>query len=244
MRRLSFLLFLSPVCLLWGQRGVSLFKQAELFRKRKEYQAALEKYNEAIQLEPYRAIYHFRKGEVLERLKRYEEAIISYQRALELNPGLAIAYVRMAGIYIERRDYDAAINAYRQAYTTEMDVSKKIKLKLEVVGLLNERGRAQEALSELSELKKYFPQANEEVEVIYAEGETYLSLNQPQRAVAAFQRIYDRLGDAFSPDERAKYAFILALAHYKAYETYARQIEKTPYGRLLKETISRSHTSR
>ncbi|MDW8235996.1 MAG: tetratricopeptide repeat protein [Bacteroidia bacterium] len=247
MRRWHSFLLLGMIYVLWGQQGNSAFKQAEGHRKKKEYQAALEKYNEAIQLEPNNAMYHFRKGEVLGHLKKYQEAIASYQKALELNPGLTAAYARMAGVYMKQKDYNAAISAYNQAYAKEQDVAKRIKFKLSAVRVLNNQGRSQEALSELSAMKAQIPQSNDELDVIYAEGETYLALGQSQQAIASFQKAYDKVKN-LPPDQSAKYVFGLALAHHRAgntkeYETYARQIENTPYGRRLKAAIARSGAS-
>lgn len=229
---------------LLAQSGRAAYQEAEQYRKNKQYDLALQKYDEAIRLEPTKAVYHVRKGDVLSQLKRNQEAIQAYQKALELNPGLSAVYVRIAKIYLKDKNYPAAVDVLNQAYAKETDVSKRLAYKLLVVRLLNAQGRAQEAASEVQALKTQIPQAAEDPRVLYAEGETQLTLNNPQAAIAAFQRAYDKTRD-LPIAQSAKYTYGLALAHYKAgntaeYERYAKQLENHPYGRRLKATIARS----
>ncbi len=229
---------------LLAQSGRAAYQEAEQYRKNKQYDLALQKYEQAISVEPTKAIYHVRKGDVLVQLKRNQEAIQAYQKALELNPGLSAVYVRIAKIYLKDKNYSAAVDVLNQAYAKETDVSKRLTYKLLVVRLLNAQGRSQEAMSEVQALKAQIPQAAEDPRVLYAEGETQLALNNPQAAIAVFQRAYDKTRD-LPIAQSAKYTYGLALAHYKAgntaeYERYAKQLENHPYGRRLKAAVARS----
>ncbi|MCX7606731.1 MAG: tetratricopeptide repeat protein [Bacteroidia bacterium] len=235
---------LSCWALLFGQSGKAAFQEAEQYRKNKQYDLAIQKYDEAIRLEPTKAVYHVRKGDALALAKRTSEAIQAYQKAVELNPGLSAVYVRMARIYMQQKNYGAAVDVLNQAYSKEQDVSKRMTYKTYVVRLLNAQGRSQEALSELNALKSQIPQVSDDPRVLYVEGETQLALNNPQAAINAFQRAYDKTRD-LPIAQSAKYTYGLALAHYKAgntqeYERYAKQIENHPYGRRLKAAIARS----
>ncbi|MCS6895176.1 MAG: tetratricopeptide repeat protein [Bacteroidia bacterium] len=229
---------------LLAQSGQAAFKEGEQYRKNKQYDLALQKYEEAIRLEPTKAIYHARKGEVLNSLKRPQEAIQAYQKALELNPGLTPIYARIAQIHIRAKNYPAAIDALNQAYAKEQDVNKKMTYKLNAIRLMNLQGRSQEALSEIGALKSQVPQVADDPRILYAEGETQLALNNPQAAIGAFQRAYDKTRD-LPIAQSAKYTYGLALAHYKSgntaeYERYAKQIENHPYGKRLKAAVARS----
>ncbi|MCS7152785.1 MAG: tetratricopeptide repeat protein [Bacteroidia bacterium] len=229
---------------LMAQSGRAAFQEGEQYRKNKQYDLALQKYDEAIRLEPTKAIYYARKGEVLNNLKRPNEAIQAYQKALELNPGLTAIYVRIAQIHIRAKNYPAAIDALNQAYAKEQDVSKKMTYKLNAIRLLNLQGRSQEALSELNALKAQVPQVADDPRLLYAEGETQLALNNPQAAIASFQRAYDKTRD-LPIAQSARYTYGLALAHYRAgntaeYERYAKQIENHPMGRRLKAAVART----
>lgn len=229
---------------LLAQSGRAAFQEGEQYRKNKQYDLALQKYEEAIRIEPTKPIYYARKGEVLTQLKRTKEAIQAYQKALELNPGLTPIYARIAQIHIREKNYPGAIEALNQAYAKEQDVSKKMTYKLNVIRILNLQGRSQEALSELNALKAQVPQVADDPRLLYAEGETHLALNNPQAAIGAFQRAYDKTRD-LPIAQSARYTYGLALAHYKAgntaeYERYAKQIENHPMGRRLKAAVARS----
>lgn len=229
---------------LFAQSGRAAFQEGEQYRKNKQYDLALQKYDEAIRLEPTKAIYYARKGEVLNNLKRPQEAIQAYEKALELNPGLTPIYVRIAQIHIRAKNYPAAIDALNQAYAKEQDVSRKMTYKLNVIRLLVAQGQAQQALSELQALKAQVPQVSDDPRLLYAEGEVQLALNNPQAAIASFQRAYDKTRD-LPIAQSARYTYGLALAHYRAgntaeYERYAKQIENHPYGKRLKAAVARS----
>ncbi|MCX8112918.1 MAG: tetratricopeptide repeat protein [Bacteroidia bacterium] len=244
MRYLTVTFLLGAWLPLAAQSGRAAYLEGEQYRKNKQYELALQKYEEAIRLEPSKAIYYARKGEVLNNLKRPNEAIQAYQKALELNSGLTPIYVRIAQIHVRAKNYPAAIEVLNQAYAKEQDVDKKMTHKLSVVRLLNLQGRSQEALSELNALKAQFPQVADAPRLLYAEGETHLALNNPQAAVASFQRAYDKTRD-LPIAQNARYIYGLALAHYRAgntseYEKYAKQIENHPMGRRLKAAIARS----
>lgn len=229
---------------LYAQSGAAAFKEARQYHKNKQYDLALQKYDEAIRLEPTRAPYYVYKGDALFQLKRNQEAIQAYQKALELNPGLSPVYTRLARIYIKDKNYPAAIDILNQAYAKEQDVNKKVTFKLLAVRFMNLQGQSQQALGEIQALKAAIPQFAADPRILYAEGETQLALGNASAAIAAFQAAYDKTRE-LPIAQSAKYTYGLALAHYKAgntqqYEQYAKQIENTPYGRRLKAAIAKS----
>jgi len=229
---------------LHAQSGTAAFKEGEQYRRNKQYELALQKYEEAIRIEPTKYVYYVRKGDVLVQLKRPNEAIDAYRKALELNPGADIVYIRLARVYITQKNYPAAIDVLNQAYNKVQDVNKRVKYKLLAIRFMNLQGQSSQALSEISALKAAIPQAANDPNVLYAEGETQLALGNTAAAIAAFQAAYDRTRD-LPIAQNAKFTYGLALAHYKAgnnqeYERYAKQIENTPYGRRLKAAVARS----
>ncbi|GIV24091.1 MAG: hypothetical protein KatS3mg025_1750 [Bacteroidia bacterium] len=230
--------------LLLAQSGRAAFQEGEQYRKNKQYELAIQKYDEAIRLEPTKAIYYVRKGDALVASKKANEAISVYQKALELNPGLSAVYIRLYRIYVQQKNYPAAIDVLNQAYAKEQDVNKRLLYKTQVIRLLTAQGRAQEALAELGALKSQVPQAADDPRVLYVEGDVQLALNNYQAAIAAFQRAYDKTRD-LPIAQNAKYTYGLALAYYKAgntaeYERLAKQLENHPYGRRLKAAVARS----
>jgi len=229
---------------LQAQSGAAAFREGEQYRKNKQYELALQKYEEAIRIEPTKYQYYVRKGDVLVQMKRLNEAIEAYRKALELNPGADVVYARLARSYINQKNYSAAIDILNQAYNKVQDVNARLKYKLLAIRLMNVQGQSSQALSEISALKAAIPQAANDPKVLYAEGETQLALGNTSAAIAAFQAAYDRTRD-LPKAQNAKFTYGLALAHYKAgntqeYERYAKQIEDTPYGRRLKAAVAKS----
>jgi tetratricopeptide (TPR) repeat protein len=144
---------------LQAQSGAAAFKEGEQYRKNKQYDLALQKYEEAIRIEPTKYQYYVRKGDVLVQMKRPNEAIEAYRKALELNPGADVVYARLARVYINQKNYPAAIDILNQAYTKVQDVNARLKYKLLAIRLMNVQGQSSQALSELSALKAAIPQA-------------------------------------------------------------------------------------
>ena len=61
---------------------------AEFFRKRKQYEDALEWYDAVFEVDPDYAQAHVGRGDALVRLERYEEAIETMGRTVARNPGM------------------------------------------------------------------------------------------------------------------------------------------------------------
>ncbi|MEN2992502.1 MAG: tetratricopeptide repeat protein [Bacteroidia bacterium] len=228
--------------LIYAQDKVrALIQEAEQLRRAQRYEEALQKYEEAIELEPHRAVFHARRGEILVALRRNEEALKAYEQALKLYPGLTVAYARMAAIYIHQKDYKKAIEAYNQAYQYEMDADRRIQYKLRAVRLMALQGLTQEALTELANLKRDMPSSANSLEVLFVEGQLHLILGNFQNAIAAFQRGYEIT--QLSPEESARFLFGLALAHYEMgnmaeYQKYAQLIQDPRYRRRLQRVIA------
>ena len=68
---------------------VGLQNMAEFFRKRKQYEEALEWYDETLRVDPDFTQAYAGKGDALFRLERYEEAIESLGRAVALEPDMS-----------------------------------------------------------------------------------------------------------------------------------------------------------
>src|SRR5260370_398700 len=66
-------------------------KEGHAFRDRKQYQKAIEAYEEAIRLDPKDALAYHNKGNALNNLGRYEKALEAYEEAIKLDPKNAMA---------------------------------------------------------------------------------------------------------------------------------------------------------
>lgn len=85
------------------------------FFLQKDYQRALEFYNQVITIEPNLAVNHLNRALVYESLKRYQEALVNYGKALELNLNLAMVYNNRGNVYYKLKKYDQALADYTNA---------------------------------------------------------------------------------------------------------------------------------
>lgn len=81
----------------------------------KEYQAALEFLNAAINLKPDCAIAHEKSGDILSFLNLHEAASNFFARALQISPGSAALHTKRGNSFFHRSIFDQALDAYAQA---------------------------------------------------------------------------------------------------------------------------------
>ena len=68
------------------------YKKGNAHYQLKDYQGAINSYNQAIHLNPYNADAHMGLGNARYELKDYQEAINSYNQAIHLDPNNSTAY--------------------------------------------------------------------------------------------------------------------------------------------------------
>lgn len=80
-----------------------------------QYTAALEVYEQSLQLAPDEAGIHSNRGNVLNDLGRYDEAIAAFDKALELQPNFANAFNGKGNTYLHLGRYEEALAAFNNA---------------------------------------------------------------------------------------------------------------------------------
>ena len=73
---------------------------------------ALEKYVEAINLNPDNAYVYSNRGLVFYRMKDYSNALTNYRKVLEINPNVAYAYNNIGTLYFDMKNYTCAGRLY------------------------------------------------------------------------------------------------------------------------------------
>lgn len=95
----------------------------EAFQQGK-HQIAVQRYNQAIRLNPNYADVHYNRGDANFILGNHAEAIEDYSRAIDLRPDDALAYHNRASAKIFAGEYEKAIEDYNQAIRYKSDYAR------------------------------------------------------------------------------------------------------------------------
>lgn len=82
-------------------------------------EAALNCFNEALNLDSSNSEALVRRGLALERLQKLEEALESYDRAIAANGSMTIAYLHKGGLFNRMERFDEALACYEKALRTQ-----------------------------------------------------------------------------------------------------------------------------
>jgi tetratricopeptide (TPR) repeat protein len=82
-------------------------------------EAALECFDEALELEPNNAEALIKKGTALERLQKLDEAIECYDRAIAADGSMTIAYLHKGGLFNRMERFNEALECYEQALRSQ-----------------------------------------------------------------------------------------------------------------------------
>ena len=221
-----------------------------------EYEEAIEKYNEAIELNSNYAETYNNRGVVKNKLRKYQEAIADYDKTIELNPNYAIAYSNRGnaknnlGQYQEAiADHDKAIELnpnYADAYNNRgiakdnlelhpeaiADYDKTIELNPNCAGAYSNRGITKSKLGLHQEAISDFDKAIEldlNNAIVYSNrGAVKGNWGQHQEAIADFDKAIELApNDAEAYNNRGRAKYELA-QHQEAIVDYNKAIEFSP----------------
>ncbi len=98
-----------------GKTREDWLKEGNTFRNQKQYENAIDAYEEAIRLDPKLAVAHNNKSWALNELGRYEEALKACEEAIRLDPKLAVAHDNKGFALNELGRYEEALKACEEA---------------------------------------------------------------------------------------------------------------------------------
>jgi len=147
-----------------------------------QYEAAIEAYCRAIELDLKYAPCYYRRGIAYNHLGEYWRAINDYNRAIELDPGYFSVFYRRGVTYFSLKEYNNAI----------ADLDRTIELDSKYMPAYYCRGQA---YAELKEYRKAITDYNHAIEldprhavIYYMCGQAYAELRDYHRAIHEYDR--------------------------------------------------------
>eukprot|EP01084_Bolivina_argentea_P216230 367394_1 len=101
--------------------------------KRRKFNDAINKYTDAINLDPSNAIYFSNRAAAYTELKNYHQAIKDAQMASTLDPIYVKAYIRQAFAEYRLGNYQNAQDAYSKALSLSKPTSKQYKIYMQQI---------------------------------------------------------------------------------------------------------------
>ena len=163
-------------------------KGTSIYKKRGEYNKAIEEYREALKIKPNDLKTYCNLGLVCEERGLYEEAISSWQRAMELSP------TTKEGKEAKRHLY---FNEYKKREKEISPQDGKGHFKLGV--FCQEKGMSKEAIKEYKKAIEINPK---DATAHFNLGNVYYELNEKEKALEEVKKAI-----ALNPDIKASWAF-------------------------------------
>ncbi len=146
------------------------------------YQAAIESYKRALELEPKNKPAFRGLGAAYLGLQKKDDAIATFNKLLEINPYDEYAYTGIGYAYSIDHDYDKAVEAFRkQVEINPLDATAQFMLANTLVQLR----RFPEALPEMEKTAKLMPRS---AEIQASLGQIYLEVKDNDKAMAAYEK--------------------------------------------------------
>jgi tetratricopeptide (TPR) repeat protein len=87
----------------------------DAFYDQERYEEARTRYQQAIELDPNKSLYHSNLGWANLKLEEYDQAVDAFQRAVALNPGSEVDQANLGEVYYKMKEYDLAIAAFERS---------------------------------------------------------------------------------------------------------------------------------
>ena len=95
-----------------------LLTEGQSYLNNDEPEKALERFDEALSLDPKNAESLIQRAGALEKLNRFEEAIRCYDEAIAADSSMTIAYLHKGGLFNRMSRYEEALQCYEHALHT------------------------------------------------------------------------------------------------------------------------------
>ena len=104
-----------------GALAVTLNNRANAYQNKRDYDRAIQDYNEAIRLDPDSALVRNNRGNAYQHKGDYEHALQDYDQAIRLDSGYAHAFNNRGRVHHFKENYAQAIKDYDEAIELDPD---------------------------------------------------------------------------------------------------------------------------
>jgi len=165
--------------------SANLTAEGDREAEQKNSDKALEKYNQAIKLDPSYWLAYFSRGRVYLERKQLDEALADFDEVINLNANNAEAYVGRGDVYWQKRDLVNALPAYTRAIQLNPDLSNAYVNRGKVLAEQGSRDQAMDDYNRAIELSRSNPFA------FLWRGAVYSASGDYDRAIVDFNHALD-----------------------------------------------------
>ncbi|GJL78617.1 MAG: hypothetical protein NPINA01_16060 [Nitrospinaceae bacterium] len=184
-------------------------------RSQEELLALLEKYKEAVRVNPQDGMGHYNLGEVYIELSRFSEALPSLKEAIRINPKLRSAYYQLGFALVQMGRDEDALEPLGQALQLDPKTQVTRKMLAEAhTNLSVMLGKSKQHKNAISHIQKA-------IEVLPGYGPAYLSLGICFTEMGRYQEALAKIQEALKLDKNLMVDahFNFAIIHSKLGDT-------------------------
>jgi TolA-binding protein len=177
--------------------AMSKYWMGEAFYRKGEYGEAIDNYNAflaqpGVSAYPEYPLAHYNLGYCYFSLKQYDDAAVWFNKFTSMAKNqqkevLNDAYNRLGDCYFVQMQYARAIGFYDNAMKTGTGTNDYALFQKAVT--LGVSGKDNEKITALNQLISTFPNSAYKADVYFQMGESYVKLNQPERAITNFRKV-------------------------------------------------------
>ena len=183
-------------------RGIHYLRQGETLLESLEPEKALERFRQAIQVQPRNPAAWVGRGDALRRLERNEAAITAYDKAIKLKPRNSQAWVKKGMALYQQDKYEQALSAQEKALELDNENAEAWGGKgIALIGL----GRYEEALNAFGTAKQLVPEVPK---LWQSEGLALKLLGRPTEAIKIYEEALAAYNDKLKDDPNDPVAWI------------------------------------
>lgn len=181
---------LFTVLLFWGflfgtqaQDAIDVYVEATNLVNKKEFDKALQKFDDAIRLDGTNHKFYHEKAKLQFRLKRPDDAVKTMKKAIETREDHLESHEFLARYYNYAKKYEEAIIYYDNSFKYAESKEDKVKFKIKIVEILDKKlNQLEKAGNHINDLKQVAP---ENAKTLYYEAKYYNEIGDFQKAKEA-----------------------------------------------------------